>query len=124
MEIIEGDFHGRTGRIVKGVMAGAMFQISTGLMQSVEYKIPSDIATLKLLSKDERRTFGQLIILLLLAITIIGIPIAILAFIIWKRVTFTIGVRTKDGKKFIAKGDAADWKTVKGYVGLGSLDSF
>lgn len=124
MDIIEGDFQGRTGRIVKGVLAGPMFQISTGLMQSVEYKIPADIATIKLLSKDERRTFGQLVVLVLLALTIIGFPVAILAFFLWKRVTFTIGVRTRDGKKFIAQGDASDWKTVKGYVGLGSLDSF
>lgn len=101
-----------------------MFQISTGLMKSVEYKIPAEITTLKLLSKDERRTFGQLIILLLLAVTIIGIPVAILVFIMWKRVTFTIGVKTRDDKKFIAQGNAADWKAVKGFVGLGSLDSF
>lgn len=124
MEIIEGDFKGRTGRIVRGVIAGAMFQISTGLMQSTEYKIPADVVTIKLLSKDERRTFGQLLVLLLLAATLIGIPIAIFAFIIWKKVTFTIGVRTRDGKKFIAQGDSSDWKTVKGFVGLGALDSF
>lgn len=124
MEIIEGDFQGRRGRIVKGVLSGAMFQISTGLMKSTEYKIPADIVTLKLLSKAESRTIGQLIILLLLAITLIGLPIALLLFLVWKRVAFTIGVKTKDGKKFIAQGDAADWKTVKGFIGLGAMDSF
>jgi len=124
MRIIEGDFSGKSGQIIKGVLSGAKFQISTGLISSTEYKIPSEISTIKLLSKDERRTFAQLLVALLVGITIVGIPIAILIMIVWKKIDFTVGVKTKDGKKFIARGDTADWKTVKGYIGLGSLDSF
>ena len=33
-------------------------------------------------------------------------------------------VKTKDGKKFIAQGDASEWRILKKYVGSGSLDSF
>jgi len=123
MKIIEGDFSGSKCLVRKVVFQGAIFEIRSGIIGTQKYKIPKDIETIKLLNKDEQRTVGQLIILIILAITIIGL-LAIPFFVIWKRIDFTIGVKTKDGKKFIAQGDAADWKIIKKFVGLGSLDSF
>lgn len=123
MKIIEGDFFGSKCCVRKVVFQGAIFEIRSGIIGTQKYKIPKDIETIKLLNKDEQRTVGQLIILIILAITIIGL-LAIPFFVIWKRIDFTIGVKTKDGKKFIAQGNAADWKIVKKFIGLGSLDSF
>lgn len=124
MRIIEGTFAGSNGRIVRSVLKGPVFEIKTGIMQSKTYAIPKDIETFKLISKDEQRTLGQLIIILLLAITIIGLLLAIPLFILWKRITFTVGVKTRDGSKFIASGDASDWKIAKQYIGLGAIESF
>jgi len=124
VKIIEGDFSGSKGRVINAAFQGPVFEIRSGMLATQKYKIPKDIETLKLLNKDEKRTIGQLIILIILGITIIGLLLAIPLFVIWKRIDFTIGVKTKDGKKFVAQGDAADWKIVKKYVGLGSLDSF
>jgi hypothetical protein len=124
MQIIEGDFSGSKGRVINDVFQGPIFEIRSGIIGTQKYKIPKDIETIKLLNKDEKRTAGQLIILIILAITIVGLLLAIPLFVIWKRIDFTIGVKTKDGKKFVAQGDAADWKIIKKFVGLGSLDSF
>lgn len=124
MKIIEGDFAGRSGRIVKSALSGAIIQVSTGLASSVSFKIPGDVVVIKLLSKEEGRTLGQIVVILLVAATLYLIPVAIALFVLWKRVTFTVGVRTRDGKRFIAQGDATDWKTVQGFVGIGAIDSF
>ena len=124
MLILEGDFQGKTGRVVNAAFKGPIIEISTGLLSSTSFKLPDDIATLKLLNKDERRTFGQLLITLLLAVTLIGVPIAIFVFLIWKRIVFTVGVKTRSGTKFILQGDASDWKILKRFVGLGELESF
>lgn len=124
MKIIEGDFAGRSGRIVKSALSGPIIQVSTGLASSVSFKIPSDVLVIKLLSKEEGRTLGQMVVILLVAATLYLIPVAIALFVLWKRVTFTVGIRTKDGKRFIAQGDATDWKTVQGFVGIGAIDSF
>ena len=124
MKIIEGDFVGNKGRIINYAFQGAIFEIHSGIISAIKYKIPKDIETIKLLNKDEKRTVGQLIVLIILGITIIGLLLAIPLFFIWKRIDFTIGVKTKDGKKFIAQGDASDWNVVKKFVGLGSMDSF
>ena len=122
MKIIEGDFAGSKGRVINDVFRGAMIEIRTGIAGTTKYKIPKDVETVKLLNKDEKYTAGQLIILIILAITIIG-PILAL-FVISKRIDFTVGIKGKDGKKFVAQGDPSDWKILKKYVGLGSLDSF
>ncbi|MFH0801429.1 MAG: hypothetical protein V2A78_03460 [bacterium] len=124
MKIIEGDFVGSNGRIINAVFQGPIFEIKSGILETTKYKIPKDIEIIKLLNKDEKRTIGQLISLILFAATILGLIIAIPLFVIWKRIDFTIGVKTKDGKKFVAQGDASDWNIVKKYIGLGSLDSF
>jgi hypothetical protein len=124
MKIIEGDFAGSSGRIINAAFQGSIFEIKTGMIGTTKFKIPKDIETIKLLNKDEQRTIGQLIVLILLALTIFGLIIAIPLFVIWKRIDFTIGVKTKDGRKFVAQGDASDWKIVKKYIGLGTLNSF
>lgn len=124
MKIIEGDFAGSTGRVVNAVLKGPIFEIKSGIMQSTSFRIPKDIETLKLLNKDEQRTAGQLAIIIIFAITLYGLIIAIPLFILWKRIDFTIGVKTKDGKKFIAQGDASDWKLAKKFIGLGAMETF
>ena len=76
MKIIEGDFVGRKGSITYGFQ-GPIFEIRLGILDTKKYKLPKDIETIKLLNKDEQRTVGQLIIIILLAITLIGLILAI-----------------------------------------------
>ncbi len=124
MKILEGDFAGSKGRVINAAFQGPLLEIHTGMLGTIKYKIPKDVETIKLLNKDEKRTVGQLLILIILALTLIGLILAIPLFVIWKRIDFTVGVKTKDGKKFTAQGNASDWKILKKYVGLGSLDSW
>ncbi len=124
MKIIEGDFAGNNGRVINAAFQGPMLEIRTGMVGTKKYKIPKDVETIKLLNKDEKRTVGQLLVIIILAVTLIGLILAIPLFIIWKRIDFTVGIKGKDGKKFVAQGDASDWKVLKKFVGLGSLDSF
>lgn len=116
MKIIEGDFSGSTGRIVVDVFRGDVMQIA-----GQTYKFPTSFGTIKLINKDERRPLG---IILLLCCTIIGIPLAILLAIAWKKVTANIGFKLNNGKKFIATCDSGEWKIASKYVGTGSLDKF
>jgi hypothetical protein len=123
MHIIEGDFQGRSGRFMNTAFKGPIIKISTGMMQSVEYKVPTDIATLKLLHMDQRLTFGRFIVIVLLGITLIGLLLAIHLLIVWRHVDFSVGIMTKDGNKFVARGNSNDWAIAKKYVGMGSLEA-
>lgn len=124
MKVIEGDFAGSQGRIVNAAFQGSVIEIRTGMVSTEKFKLPQDVDVFKLINKDEQRTVFQLLIILILAVTLIGLILAIPLFVIWKRITFTVGVRTKNGKKFVIQGDANDWKIAKKYVGLGTLNSF
>lgn len=119
MNIIEGDFQGRSGRIINAAFRGSVFEIYTGMVGKKTYKVPADIETLKLLNKDEKRTARRTILLIILSLIVVGLIITIPLFIIWKKVDFAIGIKTKDGKKFITQGDASDWKVVKNTLVLG-----
>lgn len=105
-----------SGTIVADVFKGDIMKISGEL-----YKFPNDFDTIKLINKDERRPLGMIILLML---TVIGIPIALILAIAWKKINASVGIKLKNGKKFIASCDASEWKVASKYVGSGSLDSF
>lgn len=120
MKVIDGDFKGKTGRIVSAVFKGSVIQVS-----GQTYSLSKDLKRCKELSKSENRTFMQLIIVVLLAVTIIGLPIAILLFILWKNIQFTVGVETSDGKKFVFESsDRSEFKLISKYFGLGAALDF
>lgn len=124
MKIIEGDYAGKKGRVIKAAFGGHIIEVRSGVIGTTKYKLLKDVETIKLLNKDESRTVGQYILILLLAFTLIGLILAIPLFFIWKKVDFTVGIKAKDGKKFVAQGNSKDWIVLKKYVGMGSLDSF
>jgi len=41
-----------------------------------------------------------------------------------KGIVFTVGVKTKDGKKYVAQGNKEDWKVARNFIGVGMMDSF
>lgn len=124
MKIIEGDFNGCGGRMINDVFKGPILEIMTGFMTKKTIKIPSEISTIKLLHKDDKKNTGQNLLIIILALTLIGIPIAILLAILWKNVDFSVGIKTNEGHKFVLQGNSSDWTVIKKYIGLGSLDSF
>lgn len=120
MRVIDGDFKGKSGRVVKDVFRGAVVQVG-----GETYSLKKDVKRCKELSRSEERTFFQFVILLLLALTVVGIPIAILLFILWKRISFTAGIETNCGKKFIFQSnDRAEFKTVRQFFGMGAASDF
>ncbi len=123
MKIIEGAFAGSKARLVKGVLGGRSIEVRTGALSAKSYKLPDDLQALKLLNKDERRTGLQFVVILLLGITIVGLPIAALVWVFWKRIDFSVAVKMNDDSKFVAKGDAKDWKFLQDYIGIGELKS-
>jgi hypothetical protein len=124
LKILEGDFAGSSASVIKAVGRGPMLRIHTGMMSNKSFRIPSEFTKLKLLNKDESRSAGQFLIIIILAFTLIGIPIAILLALFWKNVDFSIGLHTESGEKFVAQGNASEWKVLKKFVGVGALDSF
>jgi hypothetical protein len=120
MRVIDGDYKGKTGRIVSAVFKGPVIQVA-----GETYSLNKDIRRCKELNKSENRTFMQLIVVVLLAITLIGLPIAILLFILWKKIQFTVGVQTTDGKKFVFESsDRSEYKLISKFYGVGATLDF
>lgn len=118
MKVIEGEHLGSRARVRHHLLKGPTLQI----LGKKDYRLPKDVAVFKLMGKDESRTAGQVIVCLLLAVSIIGLPIALLLLLIWRNIAFTVAVKAKDGAKFVVQGDAADWKLAKKFVGIGVLE--
>lgn len=115
MKVIEGAFEGGRGRIVSDVFAGPVMQIA-----GKKLKLPQDFKTIKLISRDAQKP--NFIIMLLLAVTIIGIPIAILYAVLKTTQTANIALELVSGERFIANCDNDDYKVISDFIGKGELE--
>lgn len=114
MKVIEGNFNGKKGTIMAEAFTGDIMRIAGNKL-----KFPDDFDTIKLINKDEKRP--SILLLLLLAITLIGIPIAILVALLWKDVTANVAFKLVKGEKFLASCNGNEWKVVQKYCGKGEL---
>jgi hypothetical protein len=117
VKVIEGDFFGVKGRAVADIFKGDILEL-----KGVEpHKFNGDFEAIKLISKDEHR---PIFVIIILALTLIGIPFALLLALVWKQVSANVGFKTRGGAKFVANCDSYDWKVIRKYIGTGSLHSF
>ena len=120
MYVVDGAHKGEKGDIVRSVTGNIVIRVGRK-----KYAVNKDLKRFKEISKNEQRTFGQLIICILLALTIVGIPIAALILLVWKKISWTAGCETNDGEKFIIHSDSKkEYNLSKKYFGTGAALDF
>lgn len=110
MKITQGSLAGNRARIVKDIFKGNVLQVA-----GKTYVLSSDISELHILSKEESRSAGQMFLILLLGITIIGLIIAIPMLIAHKKIDAQMAIKMTDGTAFVAHVDRAEWKALLKY---------
>ena len=118
MKIIDGSFKGSKCTAVKWPMQAPYLKIGSERL---------DIATLDevtLVTKSEKRTFSQVLIILLLGATIFGLILAVPLFFSWKKIDYIVDIRKDLGRskiEFVAAGKNKSWRIMKDFIGLGAL---
>lgn len=104
MKVTQGDFQGKRGSVYRSILGKPTVKIA-----GQQLVLGKDFKTVKLLTREEKRGFWTMVIILALGITIIGLIIAIPWLIVSKQVQATVGFETNDGKRFVATADKAEW---------------
>lgn len=113
MRIIEGDL---AGSQVKINQDNATLEIHARLMVAKSYRLPQDIGSLKVLSNKNFHSLEQWLIMIILALTGIGLIIAIPMFLLAKKKRFTVRITPKHTSAFVIEGNKDDWKELKPYL--------
>lgn len=116
MKVIDGNFKGSQAVIVTSRAHGAVLEIRARLLTERGFKLMDDIRSMQLLEKTESHSFFNYLIMLVLAISIVGLIAAIPLYLFGKTLQFQIKVRTKSGEAFTLQGDKKDWKQIQSYV--------
>ena len=119
MKVIDGDGVGQRVRVYKKLFGKYVIEVGNDT-----FVLPDDIVKVKLLNKEESRSFIQMLGIILLGLTIIGLIIALPWLAAHKNHGATLGVQTKSGKRFVFVTDNAAWKELKQYVGLGTMQEW
>lgn len=120
MRVIDGEHTGKKGDIVKGFMGGTLIRVG-----GKKYNLEKHVVQFKQINISEQRTLGQVVVCLLLGITIIGLPIAILIMIFYKSVNWSAGVETQDGTRFVLQSNSRrEYKLAQKWLGKGEAIRF
>jgi hypothetical protein len=119
MKVIDGDGVGLQVSVYKKLFSKYVVQVGKDT-----FALPDDIAKMKLLNKEESRSFVQMLGIIILGLTIIGLIIAIPWLAAHKNHGATLGIQTKSGKRFVFVADNAAWKILKQYVGIGTMQEW
>lgn len=120
MKVIDGVHRGQKGDIVKSFLGRTVMRVG-----GKKYRIDKDFTRFKEINRHERRSLGQLILCILLGITLIGIPLAIIVLIFMKEIQWSAGVETSDGKTFIFESNSrSEYNLAKKYFGIGAAAEF
>lgn len=111
VKVTQGDFQGKRGRVFRSMVGKPTVKVAGHALV-----LGRDFKTVKLLTKEERRGFLTMVIILALGVTLIGLIIAIPWFIVSKKVQATVGFETNDGKRFVAVTDKAEWAIVSEHL--------
>lgn len=113
MKVIKGEWSGKSARLTRSFLGGPILVVARQ-----KFRLPGDFKTIKPLAVDDRRTTGQNLFLLVIALTVIGIPIAILLALLWRPVNATVGFRLNTGQEFIALMQKAEYTALKPFLGI------
>lgn len=112
MQITRGKAAGKRGRIVKSFTGKDL--ISFG---GQKYKLSDTDVSIRCINKEEKKSAAVMFFVALLAITVIGLLLAIPLFIVaGKRQMVTIQIDTPKEKGVIAVVEKEEWKILSKYV--------
>lgn len=113
MRIIEGDL---AGSQVKINQDNATLEVHSRLMVAKSYRLPQDVAAFELLSNKNFHSFEQWIIMVVLALTGVGLLIAVPVYFLAKKKRFTVRLKPKHGTPIVIEGNKEDWKELQPYL--------
>lgn len=113
MRIIEGEL---TGSEVKINQDNAILEVHARLMVAKSYRLPQDVSAFEILSNKNFHSFEQWIIMIVLALTGVGLIIAIPMYFLAKKKRFTVRLQPKQGNPLVLEGNKDDWKELSPYL--------
>jgi hypothetical protein len=85
--------------------------------------LPDDAAKTQVTQEENEMTAGRVLLIILLAVTVIGLVLAIPLYFAGKRKRVTMVIRTNDGETLhVAATNNREWKLLRGYAGIGALE--
>lgn len=116
MKVIEGDYKDSQAVVITSSAHGTVLELRARLLTERGFKLMNDISSMRLLDKTESHRFSQWLIMGLLAISIIGLLVAIPMYLWGKNTEFKVEVKARSGERFVLQGDKEDWKSIKPYI--------
>ena len=113
MRIIEGDL---AGSQVKINQDNARLEIHARLMVAAAYQLPQDMQATTVLSKKNYHSLEQWLVMIVLALTGVGLLISIPMYLLAKTTQFQVRFSPKRADSFIVEGNREDWKELKPYL--------
>ena len=88
-----------------------------------KFTLPNDIENAKVTAPENELTAARMVLITLLAITLIGLILAIPLYIAGKKERMTMAFRAKSGDTFtLAVSDDSEWDILQQYTGIGVFD--
>lgn len=119
MELITCSWGARSASVSKSFFGGKAI-IKAG---SKKITLPDDVEKTKVTQTQNEMTGGRMFLILLLAITIIGLVLAIPLYFAGKKKRLTMAIKTKSGETLtIAVSNNYEWRLLQKYSDLGVFD--
>lgn len=119
MELIASSFGAKKAALAKSFITGKDI-IKVG---SNKYTLPDDIEKTKITAQQNEMTGGRMLLIILLAITIIGLILAIPLYFAGKKKRMTMAFKAKSGDTFtVAATKNSEWEILQKYSGIGVFD--
>lgn len=116
MKVIDGNFKGSQAVIVTSRTHGAVLELRARLLTERGFKLMNDIRSMQLIEKTASHSFFNYVIMVVLAISLVGLIVAIPLYLFGKTLHFQVKVKTKSGEEFTLQGDKKEWKQMQPYV--------
>jgi len=119
MELIASSFGAQKASLTKSFVGGKDI-IKVG---PKKFTLPDDIEKTKVTSEQNEMTGGRMLLIVLLAITLIGLILAIPLYFAGKKKRTTMAFKAKSGDTFtVAASSNSEWKILQKYSGIGVFD--
>lgn len=118
MKLIASSWSAKQASIAKAFVGGTHV-IKVGRKK---FRLPADIAKTEVAAQQNEMTALRMIVILALALSMVGLVLAIPLYFIAKRKRMTLTVRAKTGETFtVATSRNAEWRMLRQYAGIGAL---
>lgn len=117
MKILRGEYNGKvytTGRVLSGFTGGVIIRLRGRWCRS-KLRVPGDLTGLAVINREERWSIGVLFLVVLLAITVIGLVLALPLLFVAKHQETLFRITTPSGT-FDALADRAEWRKLSRYI--------